>query len=534
MNIFRINNKLICRKLSYVLIFCIALLTSCDKGFEEMNVNPNAYTEPVIGSLFSMNIIRTAGWSDGNTQYPNDKLAGAFMQYFASLNAYQWTGDKYLHKPEYTDGLFNAVYGTELKETQQLLYLTKDKPELSNHYNILRIFRVHILHRCTDMYGDVPYFDAGKGYTDGIYKPKFDKQSEIYADMLKELEEAANSLDPSKPSFGKADYIFNGDVTKWKKWAYSLMLRFGMRLTKVDPSMAETWVKKAIAGGVMTGNGDIPYLEHIDGDQYQYNQDTRRMGRAEGVPPSAKGLGYGKMGQTFVSMLRDMHDPRLPFYITLWEGNADPAKLPESTRPEIQKGIPHGYDYTTIKDLIPAWTDNMLAEYSEINLHTISSPAAPTVFQHYSEVEYYLAEAALRGWASGTPQEHYEKGLRASMSVQSLYPGGYSISESQIVAYLTEHPYKATGSFDEQMEQIHTQFYLSNFMNNLETYANWRRTGYPGLTPTNYPGNQTGGTIPRRIPYPQREASLNTENYNAAIANQGSDLWTTRVWWDKP
>ncbi|MDR2887120.1 MAG: SusD/RagB family nutrient-binding outer membrane lipoprotein [Bacteroidales bacterium] len=511
------------------------ILISCDKGFDEMNVNPKAYIDPVIDNLFSLNIIRTAGANDGNTQYPNDKLAGAFMQYFSSLNAYQWTGVGYVRKPEYTDGLYNSVYRTELKETQQLLALTKDDPELSNHYNILRIFRVHILHRCTDMYGDIPYFEAGKGYTDGIYKPKFDRQSEIYADMLKELEEAANNLDPDpqKPSFGKADYIYGGDATKWKKWAYSLMLRLGMRLTKVDPAMAETWVKKAIAGGVMTGNNDIPYLEHFDGDQYQYNHDTWRMGRAEGVPVSAKGTGYGKMGQTFVAMLREMNDPRSPFYVTLWEGNADASKLSEFSKYEVQKGLPHGYDYTTIKELIPDWTDDMLKEYSEINLHMVSSPAAPTIFQHYSEVEYLLAEAALRGWAGETPKEHYEKGVRASMSVQDLYPGEFVIPASQIDDYLARLPYKAAGSFEEQMEQIHTQLYLSNFMNNIETYSNWRRTGYPKLTPTNYPGNQTGGTIPRRIPYPQTEASLNTENYNTAIASQGEDLWTTRVWWDK-
>ena len=127
-----------------------------------------------------------------------------------------------------------------------------------------------------------------------MYKPAFDKQSDIYADMLKELEEAANNFDPSKPSFGSADYIFNGDVTKWKTWAYSLMLRLGMRMTKVDPAMAEIWVKKAIAGGVMTSNDDIPLLEHTDGDQYQRNNDTYRMSRGEGVPISAKGTGYGK------------------------------------------------------------------------------------------------------------------------------------------------------------------------------------------------------------------------------------------------
>jgi hypothetical protein len=120
------------------------------------------------------------------------------------------------------------------------------------------------------------------------------------------------------------------------------------------------------------------------------------------------------------------------------------------------------------------------------------------------------------------------------MQVQSLYPNAMNISEANAAAaaYLSEHPYKE-GSFDEQMKQIHTQYWASLFMNNVEVYANWRRTGYPELTPTNYPGNETGGVIPRRLRYPGSEASLNTANYTSAVQAQGPDLFLTRMWWDK-
>lgn len=513
-------------------IIAAIVLYSCDKGFEKMNQNPNAYNDPVISSLFSYNIIKTAGSDDDNTLYPNDKLSGAFMQYFASLNPYQWTGDKYLAKPGYSDGLFNAVYNVELKENVQILSLTKDNPDLVNQYSIARIWHVYILHRVTDMYGDVPYFEADQGYLNGVYKPKYDRQADIYADMLKELDESANNLDPSKPSFGSADYLYNGNTTQWKRFAYSLMLRLGMRLSKVDPAMSETWVKKAIAGGVMQSNDDIAKLNHTDGTELNFYWDGRELRGGEGVPPSAKGKGYGKMAQTFVEYLKKNNDPRLPFYITLWPGNADPSQLPTSTIPSKQKGLPNGYDYSSIKQLISGWTDDMLAEYSEINLNTIASNSTPTIFQSYAEVELYLAEASLRGWGPGDAKTHYENAVKASMAIETLYPGGMSVSDAAVNAYLEAHPYTA-GTFEEQMEQIHTQLWASLFMNNIEVYANWRRTGFPKLTPTNYPGNETGGKIPRRLPYPQSEASLNTENYNAAVQAQGPDLFTTRVWWDK-
>jgi hypothetical protein len=515
-----------------VSVIAVFLLSSCDKGFEEMNKNPNAFIDPVIGSLFSYNIIRTAGVNDDNTLYPNDKLAGAMMQIFASLNPYQWTGDKYLKKAGYTDGLFNAVYYAELKENTQIIALTKDDPEMTNLYNIARIWRVYIMHRATDMYGDVPYFEAGQGYISGVYKPKFDRQPEIYADMLKELDEAAQNMDSNKPSYGAADYLYGGDVSKWKTFAYSMMLRLGLRLTKVDVSMSETWVKKAIAGGVMKSNDDIAKLNHSSGGELNFYWDGRELQGGEGVPPSEEGKGYGKMGQTFVSHLKNTGDPRLPFYITLWQGNADPTQLPVSTDPNKQKGLPHGYDASSIKTIIPDWTDNSYAEYSEINLHTVAHDATPSIFLSYNEVELYLAEAALRGWDAGDPKTHYEAAVQASMQMGPLYPGGFSIPQVSIDGYLAANPYVA-GTFDQQMEQIHTQFWVSQFMNNMEIYANWRRTGYPKLTPTNYPGNETGGTIPRRLPYPQSEASINTVNYNAAIQAQGPDLWTTRIWWDK-
>ncbi|WP_439581420.1 SusD/RagB family nutrient-binding outer membrane lipoprotein [Dyadobacter bucti] len=507
-------------------------LSACDNGFEEMNTNPNAYTTPVIGSLFSTSIIKTAGDGDNNTLYANDKLSGCFVQYFSSLNPWQWTGDKYLYKQDYNKGLFETAYSSELKETAQIISLVKDNPEMSNHYAVARIWRVFILHRVTDMYGDIPYSQAGLGYIDATYKPAYDSQDQIYASMLAELEESAQALDPAKPTFGSADFLYNGDAAKWKRFAFSMMLRLGMRLTNADVAMAETWVKKAIAGGVMQSNDDIARLVHTGGSANNWNVNSYLLQGGEGVPPSAQGKGYSKLSKTFIDYLKTTADPRLPFYATLWQGNADASKLPQTSAPAVQKGLPSGYDYTTIKDLIPNWTDDMQAEFSEININTIAALAAPTIFQSYSEVSLLLAEAALRGWTSDNVKTRYENAVKASMEIQSIYPGGVTITPAAITAYLTANPYK-TGTMEEQMKQIHNQFWASSFMNNIEVYANWRRTGYPQLTPTNYPGNETGGVIPRRLRYPESEASLNREAYSAAVAKQGPDLFTTRVWWDK-
>ncbi|MEH6306768.1 SusD/RagB family nutrient-binding outer membrane lipoprotein [Olivibacter sp. CPCC 100613] len=517
------------------------LLSACDKGFEAMNQNPNAFTDPVLGNLFTTSLIRTAGTGTPDRNRTNIKYFAGTMQYMASLGI-NWSGDKNYENNQFGD-LFETIYGTHLKELQQLIAAIEEKPELVNEGAMANIWRVFVLHRATDMYGDVPYTEAGQGYISGTFKPRYDKQSAIYPMMLASLETAAQQLDPSKSTFGNNDVLYQGDVAKWKTFAYSLMLRLGMRLSNVDPGQSKNWVEKAIAGGVMTNNDDIAKIEHVAGNENTQNWDAFELKR-ESLPESNAGKGPVKLGKTLIDALVDRDDPRLSFYATLWQGNIvaeQSARLPASTNPTLQQGLPNGYDANTIRNVFPGFSNEMLAEFSEPNTGTIASLNAPTIILSYSEVEFLLAEAALRGWGSGTAAEHYNKAITANMQSTSLFPittlyTGQSIIPITIInSYLARNPLDESASFDKQMEQIFTQFWLAHFMyyDNFEAFSTWRRTGYPLLDPPNYPGNFTGGKHLVRLRYPVSEATLNKENYDQAIADQGSDLYTTPVWWDK-
>ena len=359
--------------------------------------------------------------------------------------------------------------------------------------------------------------------------------------MLSELETAIKQLDATKASLGSSDIIYGGNVAKWKTFGYSLMLRLGMRLTNVDNAKSKEWVQKAIAGGVMKSNDDQAVVKHTTGSTNSENRDAAELKR-ESFPESNVGKGPVKLGKTLVDLLVSYNDPRLPFYATLWEGNIlgiQNAKLPTTTNPALQKGLPNGYDAATIKSVIPGYDP---VNYSEPNTGTIASLIAPTVIQSYAEVEFLLAEASARGWDASSAVSHYNAGINASMKTISIFPtpvlfgsgGAFTITQSQIDAYIAAHPLNGAG-LAAQMEQIYTQFYLHMFMlyDNFEEFATQRRTGYPVLVPPNYPGNFTGGKMLLRLKYPVSEASLNTENYNAAVASQGPDLYTTPVWWDK-
>ncbi len=515
-------------------MLAVLLLTACDQGFEEMNKNPNAYTEPVIGNLFTTSLIRGAGTGTADRNRTNIKYFAGVMQYMASLGT-NWSGDKNFENGQFGD-FFETAYSVHLKELQEVIAATEGNPDLINHYAMASIWRIFLLHRVTDLYGDVPYTEAGQGFINRVYKPKYDKQSDIYPAMLQGLETAIGQLDPAKSTYGVSDVIYQGNVAKWKTFGYSLMLRLGMRLTNVSPDMAKEWVQKAVAGGVMKSNDDLAKLIHVAGNGNTHNWDAFELKR-ESFPESNAGKGPVKLGKTLIDLLKASEDPRLPFYATLWEGNIlalQVAKLPTTTNPALQKGLPNGYDANTIKQVIPNWSNDMLVEYSEPNTGTMASLSAPTVLLSYSEVEFLLAEAALRGWADGSPAGYYEAAVTASMRATALFPGGIVISPEAIAGYLAAHPLSG-GTFEQQMEQIHTQFYLAHFMwyDNFEAWSNYRRTGYPKLTPTNYPGNFTGGTPILRLKYPVSESALNRANYEEAVASQGPDLYTTAVWWDK-
>lgn len=512
------------------------LLISCDKGFEEMNTNPNAYTQPVLNPLMTNALIRVVGTGTSDRNRTNIKYVSGAMQYFATLQNF-WYGEKGIVHSQ-TGNYFETAYTSHLRELAVIIKTTDGKDEFKNQNAIAKIWWIYAFHRITDNYGDVPYKEAVKGL-DGIYKPKYDKQSDIYPWMLADLEAAIAQLDVTKGSFGGADVIYGGNAEKWKTFGYSLMLRLGMRLTKVDPALAQIWVQKAIAGGVMTSNADIAKLAHTSTGTNTWNWDSRELKR-ESLAEGNKGMGLVKMSKTFMDLLNANNDPRIPFYCTLWEGNIDSKQLSviaSTTLPELQKGLPNGYDGGTIGTVIPGWSNSQLVTYSEPNTATMANFSAPSIIFSYSEVEFLLAEASLRGWGSGTAESHYHKAIRANMESSLLYPNStivpLTITTAEIDAYIAAHP--LSGTTQQQLDQIALQFYLAHFMylDFFEAWSWWRRTGVPQLQPINYVLNSTGGKPIRRLMYSFVEKALNGTNLQEAIDRQGPDTYLTRVWWDK-
>lgn len=482
-------------------------LTACefDKGFEDLNIDPTKSSQINVNNKFASVVLRTSGGRYENWR-ANLIYSSTMMQHFAATAGY-WVGDKYFQNRGYATSLWDRGYEEQVKEIEDIIFQLTEEGNTSAKLGIARILRVFIYHRITDLHGDIPYSEAGKGFISGILRPKYDPQSEIYADMLKELDEAVDQI--SGEGYGTDDLLFQGDSEKWKKFGNSMMLRLGMRLSKVDNTAAQSWVSKAISKGVMTSNDDIAYVEHATGPD-----GINKNGNGE-VFTADNNM---RLSKTFVDFLQN--DPRLPV-LGSRRGDGSTALA------DLTEGLPNGLDGDLVKE---QFGYENLDNFVEPNRKVITGEDAPMFFQTYAEVSLLVAEAIIRGWVTGDAEAAYKDGVRGAMKMLSLYGDGGVIDDTAIEAYIASRSF--SGSNEEKLSEIGWQYWAATFLNEYETYANWRRTGIPELVPVNYPGNVTNGSIPRRLLYPSSEEVNNPENNAAAVARQGENNFTTRVWWD--
>ena len=199
--------------------------------------------------------------------------------------------------------------------------------------------------------------------------------------------------------------------------------------------------------------------------------------------------------------------------------------------PSKQKGMPNGKDLSGIagRDISTDPSYTTMPDYSSHSPYMIKA-SGPTFILTYGEYELLLADAAQR-FGIGDAVGHYHNGVKAAITYLNQYDPAMAVSDAAVETYLTANPYDPA----KGLEMINTQYWMltNTMLDFYESWANWRRSGYPDLIPVNYPNNVTNGTIPRRFPYPLAESNVNPVNYKAASdAVPGGDNLMGRVWWD--
>ena len=519
-------------------------LLSCG-DFGDVNVDPEAITPEAMDFKLEFTNVQQYCYGTEYEIWRNGLIyASTMLQHTASTESY-WNGDKYTYSAGYNAAYWDRMFPNGVRDVIDVMENWKDNSAYFAEYQIARIMKVFLFHRMTDLYGDVPYSEAGMGYYTGNGYPVYDTQESIYADMLNELKEACENLSGSNvlTSVGGADLVYTGSVSQWRKMGYSLMLRLGMRLTKVNSELARTWVNTAVSGGIFTSIDDDALIQHTDASTANNSCEPYGKVYCHEDPDAFR------MSQSFVDLLKNTNDPRLSTLCgvikaphTLSEKIGSYSSASEwmaslDTARAVQIGMPNGYDMTTGSGSAtylpnyPLYPGNRDL-YSTVNRYTYGRIDCPTFLITYAQTQLLLAEAAYRGYISGNAADYYTNGVRAAMRQFDHFGiAGVSaiLSESAITQYLSENPYSA----DKALEMINTQYYILTFSDEFETFANWRRSGYPVLTPVVYIGNVTNGTIPRRFTYPVDESTNNETNYLQAVSRlTGGDQMTSRVWWD--
>ncbi|OJV14312.1 MAG: hypothetical protein BGO21_16355 [Dyadobacter sp. 50-39] len=507
-------------KYTLALLLSLTFITACDEGFDEINTNKVDPTSLAPSLILNKAIIATT-YLDGVSTlgmlcYNFGIVQQVITPYGSSLSGGNYNQLNNSNSPLVWVNFYRNVIKQLVAVTEQ----TKDDALSKNIYHAARIWKAYAFMILTDTYGDVPYFDAGKGYISEEIRPKYDPQEAIYKDILKELEEASAALDASQPAV-TTDILYGGDVARWKKLGYSLMLRAGMRLTKVDAATAKTYVTKAVAGGVFASNADNSVIRHTS----LYNNFI-----ANHLAAREKTNFY--LAAPFVNYLKENNDPRLPIFAVRYVGaKGGPEQTSDRAKsdPALQIGMPMGYNDVTINNVLAQNGVASLWDFTQINLTTVLKLDAPEFHITYAQVQLLLAEAAVRGWVSGKADDYFASGIRANLEQMALYDSKAAIKEDAILAYLKAHPLDQA----KALEQINTQYWVATFLDGNESWANFRRSGFPALKKNPYPGSEIKEDFIRRMPYPDSEIVVNLQNVNDANTRQGPNDLNTRVWWDK-
>ena len=554
------------RQSKYITIItmaCALFFASCsDEYMENMNTDPSKAATIDPNAQLTTAQLQTYGDLSMMEIYRNYHYAFT-QQLMGCWNTTNYGGRHTLDNNEMSR-IWTSFYTQSLKNIIDAQYRTAEDAEKVNINSVLRIYRVYLMSIITDTYGDAPFSEAGLGFLEGKFNPKYDKQEDIYNAFFLELEDAVNKIDPTKDKV-TGDLIYAGDVTKWQQLANSLRLRFAMRISNVNPTKAQTEFENALAanGGVITDASSDALIKYMT-IAFSFGQEAYSDYRGNSLSQLLFGNDPANnpsyLCSTFFNQLYNSGDPRTfkisrCYYDGLMSATS-PDNRVDITQEMIEKGIafsprdpgayswepwPTGYDSDICAELAvnnPSVTATMAREVEPKLANNFLKSDNPGVVMTSAEVKFLMAEATVKKWNVGSAlaEDLYKQGVRAAMDFLTDNYGCTATIDAEFDTFIQDKG--AFGHTDNQkLEAINTQAWILHFTNPAECWANVRRSGYPKLkSPAEYGFGQylTGGTeIPVRLCYPVLESSYNKKSYNEAIERMGgTDNWHSLLWWD--
>lgn len=574
--------KHVYRNITLFLAIIMLLFTSCDEKLTDANISPNSLNAEQIDPAFVMTDVisrsaRTmilAGFA-GNT---SQCIIDATMQYVQQdqgggvniKNTFGWKGRGWDYRWFYLPLSNSAYLGRRAQDSKDSIFLK----------GISLTMQAYWFGYNTSGWGDVPFSEAMRG-EEGILRPAYDDQKDVFKGVLSYLEEANEAFKRATPvsEFTKSqDVMYNGDLTKWRAFANSLHLRFLMRLSEKTNEMKEIGVDvKAEFNKIVSDPNKYPIIVNNEHNAIvplpgTSSDDSWPLGpfNQKAEDPYRR----QKPGASFVDLLKDYRDPRLTVWIkpvdvqTVIEDRGDDKVFMIGDDGKVKKflkvfqqdvdtslfvGLPiaianpdiyngnNGGDRTIVTNLDPSiyggGASNPFVSYFSSMFRENASPYLPATFLIASEVNLILAEAAVRGWISGSAEEYFKKGIQTSLRQYDITDGDlavYNPTNHQIEAYNeSEFLNNMIGVFNaasDKLLPIMEQKWVALFTQ-VEAWFDWRRTGYPELG-KNLVNGPKGDKMPIRFYFGDSEKNFNEENVNKSISNleppvddQWSKMW---------
>lgn len=526
-------------------VLALSLFTACD--FQKVNTNEFELLPEeglmdgisIGGPITAMQkcVFPVGTQADGTSvanryQTAYNLAADCWSGYFGQNN--NWGGPNnlnYFLKDGWVASSYTESYSTVVPLWQDLKGKTETQfPEV---FALAQILKISAWHKATDMFGPIPYKEAGKG----LITVPYDSQEEVYKSMFKELSDAIEVLtkyadNGNSKLLPNADAVYAGDVHKWVVYANSLMLRLAMRVYYADAALSKKYALQAVnhSYGVMKSKDDEAKMERGASLEFKNNLDVLINQYNE-----------CRMGSSMLAYLGGYQDPRLPKYFNT---STVSQAVTVGTYGKYS-GVPTGHDVSSND------------AFRDSSRPAITS-TTPTYWMRASEVYFLLAEAALHGFAvGGTAESLYEKGIEMSFEENGiassevadymssgLKPSAYSFHLTNPgvnvdVPAVTEATTAWSGTDEEKLEKIMIQKWIALYPNGQEAWTEYRRTGYPKLhsVVTNYSNGEIDSEVGiRRMRFPTNKSTSAEDIANLESARKllrgGLDKAGTRLWWD--
>ena len=358
----------------------------------------------------------------------------------------------------------------------------------TNKLAVLEILEVYTYQILVDTFGNIPYTDA---LNPNIVLPTYDDAGTIYPKLINRLNTAVASINTSGNSFSSGDLIYSGDANKWMLFGNSLKIKLGINLSDVNNALAKSTIESAVLGGVITSNANNASFAYANVTP-NYNpiyDNLVASGRNDFVPAS-----------TLVNDMNTLNDPRRAAYFTF--------------KPSTSTYVGGNYGFS-----------NAYSNFSHVS-DLVKTVNAPAVLFEATEVNFLLAESAARGFSVGdTAENYYNQAIQTSFEFWGLASSASAYLANPDVAYTT-----APGA--TYKDKIGRQAWIALFNRGFESWTTWRRLDAPNLVaPTSaYP--ESDGVVPKRLPYPVNEQTVNGANWQAASTAIGGDRLSTKIFWD--